>query len=1309
MDNLLNNNISVLPIKKDPLLINEMKKNDNLGDINNPSIISNNTNIFDNLPTNGIDNDLTSKNTNVETLEKAKMSSKAGLSTSLMESISAKLQMCDKGDASVLSWFDRFTMIGTTRGCIFVFDRNQELVNILTPPDIDPVTSLAYCDAYELLVSSNRRGKITIWDMAKGKVVKEIGDIHSFSITSLSFVSQNPMLLLSVDIGGVTYLTEIQKRMWIISVNPQKFPTIAEGIGLCSTFIINNDNTLVAQSSLSNTIIYKSNSVTRRGKVALWPKPDDISPTAIPCMAWSLGIIQGTRDPVPLLARGWDKHLEFYCADGPYDRWLSIFDQKTDAPVLCLSWLESQKTVFLDQEGQLSIFDLSFLNIIETVDLTAINPISIPVSNQTLYGSTPVSYHLSFYGREGKVYMLEPKILYCGSIKTVYERVEEQINDGNYVNGLAIYSTYYETTIRDEYSTQAKLLQQKILNLLKEYIECAFGKGPKHIEDNLENVVSTSYKICESLNRVDELYNTIFPIFLNTNQFNTFFNHLINGLKSQTITNLPIEMFNQFIQYMLHMDKQTELENTIIKMDLSKVNIQEFISVCSSHHLYHSVLYIFNRHLKKYFSPIILLFNNYEVTNRKDIGDILMNYLKLLFEGKCYPDGNIDKQIVPAIISEVCGFICNKRIVENSNYPALHILLKLSIDDTLNLLSVPFNNPNTYSSIFEYPNHVALKFICPTEQEIFESLCSEILDKQDESLENKSKVINFLGLSVASGEINIPKSYYTLILECLFYNVDTYPKDIIQERQNILLTLIRQLNIEDYDIEHIIEVANNSILSPVTALLHRKTGDITQGLLSYINNKDEEMRKQVFAFILGEVNESNEQFRDKMLGILKKYINNLIEIDMYKSTLLLLQLLPNEIDNILDNLDGEKQCNFLEYLVGEGNNADEKMRLSNLKESTHYKISDELEYNYLTLLCKYNQEKIEPYLRNHYTYDIDKVLELCKEYQLKKCVIFLMVKKELYLEAYELLKQDIIIELDEFSKEMCDNCDINNCKHIEKLKLSIDDGVDLLCHYSLKSKDTECWYGLLTLINDNRKNMMDKIQNNEYNTVIINLIGKILSEMKKYIPIKDIMEYILQTHGKDELGPFRFIISEIMLGNTTDIRIVQTAKKITEKDAFKTSSNIFHEIMPFTPQSTYCSICEKKIDNDSISDIIVFNCGHICHSNCTIVNCCTLCCKASESDNYHPFSTISASHRESEVNIEYNVNKIQIPRCYMTVNLDYEYDRLENEDYDLDEDNDFFECTPPLLPFEEKRRLIQMVQQITQPLNQEIIFTDNQL
>lgn len=1296
-------------------------------------ISANEENTFLNAGDDKEDHDLTTKITDPPTLEKAKMSTKAGLSTSLMEGISAKLQSCDKGDTSVFSNFKKYTMIGTQRGCIYVFDLTEELIQLLTPPDTDPVTSLAYCETYELLVSSNQRGKITIWDITKGKVVKEISDIHSFSVTSLSFINQNPMLLLSVDISGVTYVTEIQKRMWIVSITSTKFPTISDGIGICSTLSLPTETTLVAQNSMSNTILYTSTNIQRRSKTTLWAKPADINQSAIPCLAWSFGIIQGTRDPVPLLARGWDRHLEFYCADGPIDRWLSIFDQLTNATILCLSWLEAQKTVFLDQEGQLSIFDLSYLNIIETVDLTAINPISIPVSNQMLYGSTPVSYHLSFYGKEGKVYMLEPKILYCGSIKTVTERVEEQIQEGNYVNGIAIYTSYYETTIRDEYSTQAKLLQQKIVNLLIEYIECAFGINKLyntnniHIDDNLDNVVNTCYCVCSQINCVNELYNKLYPLFYSTKQYHTFFKYLLNGLKSQTITYLPNEMLIKFIQYMIAMDRQNELENTIIKMDMTKLKIDELINICSSFHLYHAVLYIFNRQLKKFFPPIILLLNNYEVTHRDDIAKILFDYLFLLFDGKCYPDGNVDQQLLPCLIAEITGFICNKRKIDNTLYPALHLLINYSLTDTLTVISTVFNDPNKYGNITQYPNKTPLHFFCPSQQDIFESLCSEILDKSEESIENKSKVVNFLGLTIASGEIDISTKYFTLILECIFYKVDSYPTNEKQEKENILLTLIRQWSINDYDIEHIIEIANTSSLSPVTALLHRKTGDITQGLLSYLNNNDMEMKKQVFGFIMSEVNESNEQFRDKMLGILKNYMTQLLELDMYQSTMLLLQLIPHEIENILEKLgNGEEQCKLLNYLVGDGDNEDQKKRLTNLKDSTHFQISQEMEYNYIELLCKYDQSKIPIYLKEHHTYDTDKVMDLCKEYKLQKCVIYLMMQKAQYIEAFELLKQELMDVINELTKELNnENIDLDHSNNITSLESGVDSAVDVLSLYNedgnkSKNDSSEYWYSLLDLLDKNRENIIKGIKNKEiltqFNNILINVIGKILTSMRKYVLIKDIMDYILRRHGKDNLGPFRSIVSEIMEGNSNDIRIVGVAKSIIEKDAFKTSSNIFHEIMPFRPISQICIICGKAMNYDPNLpfDIKLYNCGHMCHNSCTNCKCCILCCKESESENYRPFSVINEAVSEEQKKIELLEEELEkkykLPKCYKLVNLDNEFDKL---DEDLNEytfnDEDVFELTAPLLPPEEKRRLTMMVQQITQPLNQTIQFADSPL
>lgn len=99
------------------------------------------------------------------------------------------------GTATALSVHDRFIAVGTARGLVLLFDQNQEirqvvgaLINSPTARCFDSVTAIDINVPGTLLLCGYETGEITLWDLARGAILKRLLDLHSEAITRLRFI-----------------------------------------------------------------------------------------------------------------------------------------------------------------------------------------------------------------------------------------------------------------------------------------------------------------------------------------------------------------------------------------------------------------------------------------------------------------------------------------------------------------------------------------------------------------------------------------------------------------------------------------------------------------------------------------------------------------------------------------------------------------------------------------------------------------------------------------------------------------------------------------------------------------------------------------------------------------------------------------------------------------------------------------------------------------------------------------------------------------------------------------------------------------
>jgi len=158
------------------------------------------------------------------------------LSTQLRRNASYKQH--GPGIATAIHVHKRFIVIGTSSGLLLLFDRNQEIRQVIgsSSPQgtrcYKSVTAIDTLPSGTVIICGYLTGEIALWDVAKGSSLKRVTDIHTCRISRLQFIINlndigsssansstvstvpSDFTIVSVDAKGIVNRGHFSKSIW---------------------------------------------------------------------------------------------------------------------------------------------------------------------------------------------------------------------------------------------------------------------------------------------------------------------------------------------------------------------------------------------------------------------------------------------------------------------------------------------------------------------------------------------------------------------------------------------------------------------------------------------------------------------------------------------------------------------------------------------------------------------------------------------------------------------------------------------------------------------------------------------------------------------------------------------------------------------------------------------------------------------------------------------------------------------------------------------------------------------------------------
>lgn len=181
-------------------------------------------------------------------------------------------------------------------------------------------------------------------------------------------------------------------------------------------------------------------------------------------------------------------------------------------------------------------------------------------------------------------------------------------------------------------------------------------------------------------------------------------------------------------------DPQT-LENILLNLDISCLDLHQVLNLCKKHKLYNAWIHITTKTLGDYTGPLTEFLGELSPDNHR-LGNTILVYVSSCLAGLGYPNGNIPEVAIPRVKHDVLR--CLETVhsfnakPDEPTYPYLRALLKYNTRECLNVVGLAFTEAEFSGEMGHLQRQrlvqILLKIVTPPEFTVSNTVCDIMLD-----------------------------------------------------------------------------------------------------------------------------------------------------------------------------------------------------------------------------------------------------------------------------------------------------------------------------------------------------------------------------------------------------------------------------------------------------------------------------------------------------------------------------------------------------------------------------------------------------
>ncbi|XP_014846591.1 PREDICTED: vacuolar protein sorting-associated protein 8 homolog isoform X6 [Poecilia mexicana] len=1168
------------------------------------------------------------------------------LRLSLLKGISAQIvAAADKVDAGLPTAIAMSGVIavGTSHGLALVFDTNQALRlclgNKTTGAEFGAVSALSINHDCSRLLCGFAKGQITMWDLANGKLLRTITDAHppGTAILHVKF-TDDPTLAVCNDSGGSVFELTFRRVMGMRSCDSRCLFSGSKGEVCCIEPLRTppdfRDHPITCYSLLAMASLTKILIIGLKPSLNVWmtlpyTKSD---PSSVPQLAWQFVPVQKTVNPMLAFCKGDSVH--FLLVKKEETGTIHVIKQRQlqlSCDIISLNWINSCSLVLLDSHEKLHVVDRPTQDVLETLDLEQVQLVYNSRHFKSLATGGNVSQALALVGEKacyqslssyaGQIVCLGTKSAHIMSLRNWKERLDCLLKQEHFTEALSLAWSFHEGTakavvgLHGDSQRRKAVISDKMVEILLHFTEYAVKKCPEQgklqvMEQHFQEVVPVLVDYCLLLQKADLLFNQLYSRLVeNMVAKGVFLESLESYIVANRLGHITTPVMKDLLAHYHDNDMMDSLERCIVHLDVTSLDIQQVVQVCWNNQLYDAVIYIFNRGMNDYITPMEKLFSVIGPRVREGrsltgddvvMGNKLLVYISCCLAGRAYPIGDIPEDLVVQVKYQVFEFLIRLHSGDSSQkeevFPFIHTLLHFDTREFLNVLAMTFDDVQNDKQALEY------------QQRIVDILLQVMVDNPDFTPSQVGGLFTFLARQLAkpNNTLFVNRNLFDQVLEFLCCPDDDSRHT---ERQQVLLELLQVGGVVQFNEERLFTLAEKAKFYQICEFLYEQKHLYDRIVDCYL--QDPLRKAEIFSYIHnlmsmpGYSSEEKLKVKEKVL----QHMQELASLDPGKLADLVVWHFTEEVQTIISELqDDSLLFQFLRCLLDqtsrEGSQSVSRLPL----ESELYELL-------LDLMCRFEPQELLKFLHTSQHYRLEEAIQITEKYHCNEAKAYLLEKKGDIPGAFAGLLQTLKERLDVLTAEMSgdigggvdgqDEEEADGEFTLTTVKSSLNQ-IILFCHRNCQNLDQEqrkdLWFPLLDTMMASQKEVMG-LSDKHISDGLKEMTLKVLNCMSSFISLPAIIQQILQdpVYGRGKLAEIQGLILGMLDTFTYEQTLLETTTNLLNHDLHWSLAHLRSAVTRgLHPRQDCCNICLQhyKRKQDTSEEIIVFSCGHLYHLQC---------------------------------------------------------------------------------------------------------------
>jgi len=628
----------------------------------------------------------------------------------------------------------KYIAVGTSHAIALVYDYIQsKLQKFGTPKEQEygTITSLDISSKDDCLVCGYESGHITLWDIVKGTLLKTIVPTEKNSILVIKFWKEFRNHFLASDTKGNVFMYKIDSLLFqlvvdkkvLLSPQEDKKPTTPQNgnfqEGFFTIEVLKKELTeghglskfsLVAIASMKAILVITLEPTI--SKVFKYERPNNISPSFTPCIAWGKGAIPNTMNQQhPLLAISWGTTLDlfqFYNIEEEHSKGVRyVGTYQTENEIQHMEFISENNILLYDTTREFKLACTYRLKPKSAV-LNKSNPV-VPhaqtpdLKNPETIVTLPIFepdvsfqiYHeiaddnddmkqiqkpILFYNNTIKsflsmrrIYILGFNKVYIGKHLNWKEQLDFLKSRAEWLPALSLCVSLYKgdniwyADLPLDPNERKNCIRPYSSELIRDYITSISKVNgtpdPRGSNDIWQIAMLTAIDFLVSVENFEFLFVETKYLFEAWDMRDRFVEALEAFILRNRIKFIPNEPLRDLVKHYISKRKIDVLQYLIVNLSLNDIDMDYVITICMEYNLLTALLYLCSHREgvegSDFLTPIARCLSTYQRSleqkdpNTSQFGYKFLWFLRMVLEGRMFPFGKIQDDIWPEKVKDV--------------------------------------------------------------------------------------------------------------------------------------------------------------------------------------------------------------------------------------------------------------------------------------------------------------------------------------------------------------------------------------------------------------------------------------------------------------------------------------------------------------------------------------------------------------------------------------------------------------------------------------------------------------------------------